>query len=71
LRIVGLFHSHPLPEAMLGSRGRRNTPTGWHHLVYDVCALEPRLFVVRRRAGRRYTEEVRLSVQRSITNRSR
>ena len=46
-------------------RDRRSTPTGWHHLVYDVCGVEARLFVVRRRNGRRQIEEVPLSVERS------
>jgi proteasome lid subunit RPN8/RPN11 len=65
LRAVGLFHSHPVSPAKLGLRDRRGTPTGWKHLVYDVCALELRLYVVRRRRGRREVEEVPLTVDRS------
>ena len=65
LRAIGLFHSHPLSDARLGARDRRNTPMGWHHLVYDVCALAARLFVVRRRNGRRAIEELELSIERS------
>jgi proteasome lid subunit RPN8/RPN11 len=65
LRIRGLFHSHPLAEAILGVRDRQNTPTGWAHLVYDVCGLEPRLYMIRRRKGRRRVEQLPLSVGRS------
>jgi proteasome lid subunit RPN8/RPN11 len=65
LRVIGLFHSHPLTEAILGPRDRRNTPTGWLHLVYDVCGLEPKLYVIRRRKGRRRAEQLALSVARS------
>ena len=69
LQFLGLFHSHPLSEAILGRRDLRNTPTGWAHLVYDVCGLEPRLYVVRRRNGRRRVERVTLSVGRSRKSR--
>jgi proteasome lid subunit RPN8/RPN11 len=65
LRIIGLFHSHPLAAATLGSRDRRSTPTGWAHLVYDVCGMEPRLYKVRKRKGRRQLVEVPLNVRRS------
>lgn len=65
LRVLGLFHSHPLTEAIVGVRDRQNTPTGWAHLVYDVCGLEPRLFIIRRRKGRRRVERLALSVGRS------
>ena len=65
LRVRGLFHSHPLSEAILGVRDRRNTPTGWAHLVYDVCELEPRLYMIRRRNGRRHVEQLALLVGRS------
>ena len=65
LRVLGLFHSHPVTEAILGVRDRQNTPTGWAHLVYDVCGLEPRLFIIRRRKGRRRVERLALSVGRS------
>jgi proteasome lid subunit RPN8/RPN11 len=62
LRVRGLFHSHPVSEAILGVRDRRNTPTGWAHLVYDVCGLEPKLYRIRRRKGRRRVEQLALSV---------
>jgi proteasome lid subunit RPN8/RPN11 len=65
LRAIGLFHSHPLTAATLGPRDRRSTPTGWHHLVYDVCGLDARLYVLRRRNGRRRVEELPLLVERS------
>jgi proteasome lid subunit RPN8/RPN11 len=65
LRVVGLFHSHPITQATLEGRDRRNTPTGWAHLVYDVCGLEPRLYMIRRRKGRRRVEALTLSVERS------
>ena len=64
-RIRGLFHSHPLTEAILGTRDRQSTPTGWAHLVYDVCGSQPRLFIIRRRNGRRRVEQLALSVGRS------
>ena len=64
-RSIGLFHSHPLTYGTLGPRDRRNTPSGWRHLVYDVCALDPRLYMVRRRNGRRSVVEIPLTVERS------
>ena len=69
-RSIGLFHSHPLTYATLGPRDRRNTPSGWYHLVYDVCALDPRLYVVRRRNGRRRVDEIPLTVERSTSGTS-
>jgi proteasome lid subunit RPN8/RPN11 len=63
-RVIGLFHSHPLTQAKLGPRDRRNTPTGWTHLVYDVCGREPRLYAVRRRGGRRHLDALALTVER-------
>lgn len=65
LRAIGLFHSHPLSPANLGRRDQRSTPTGWCHLVYDVCALDARLYTVRRREGRRTVKRAPLLVERS------
>jgi proteasome lid subunit RPN8/RPN11 len=70
-RVVGLFHSHPLGYATLGPNDRRSTPTGWMHLVYDVCGLEPRLFSVRRVKGRRRVVMLTVTVQRSQRRRPR
>lgn len=67
LVVVGLFHSHPLSTAVLGVRDRKSTPSGWLHMVHDVCALEPRLFRVRRRHGREEITELELQVARSPT----
>jgi len=64
LRFVGLFHSHPLSEATLGPGDRRAATLNWLQLVYDVCGREARLWRVCRRAGRRYTTEARLRVER-------
>src|SRR4029453_18053119 len=65
LRTVGLFHSHPVSSAVLGPRDRRNTPTRWTHLVYDMCALEPRLYLRRWQDGRRRVQELHLAEERS------
>ena len=65
LRAIGLFHSHPVSPAILGARDRRSTPTGWLHLVYDVCALDPRLYRIRQRGRRRELQELVLITERS------
>jgi proteasome lid subunit RPN8/RPN11 len=65
LRQVGVFHSHPVGYAHLGPRDRKSTPQNWLHLVYDVCALEPKLWRVIRHGRRRAVIEVPLVVQRS------
>ena len=52
-KVIGIFHSHPIGKASLGARDRRSTPTGWAHLVYDVCGREARLFLMRSVNGRR------------------
>jgi hypothetical protein len=66
LRTVGLFcFTRPVSSAVLGPRDRRNTPTRWTHLVYDVCALEPRLYLLRWQDERRKVQELHLTVERS------
>jgi hypothetical protein len=60
-----IVFSHPVSSAVLGPRDRRNTPTRWTHLVYDVCALGPRLYLLRWQDGRRRVQELHLTVERS------
>lgn len=48
---IGFFHSHPLTYAKLEPCDRRNTPSSV--ISYDVCALETRQYVVRRRKSMR------------------
>ena len=61
LRVVGLFHSHPLSEAALGKRDLQSTPLNWVHLVYDVCGREMKLWQVTRRNRRRVAQLVPFS----------
>ena len=62
-RVVGLFHSHPLSGACLGSRDLRSTPINWIHLVYDVCEREMKLWRVTRLNRRRVAHPVPLSIE--------
>jgi len=71
LRPIGLFHSHPVGSARLGPRDKRATPLNRFHLVYDVCALEPRLWRMVRRRSWREALEVPLVVQRSSNGNAR
>ncbi len=64
-RVVGLFHSHPVSAATLGPGDRRGARLNSLQLVYDVCALDARLWWVSRRAGRKRVSEVTLRVERS------
>jgi proteasome lid subunit RPN8/RPN11 len=71
LRTVGVFHSHPVGYAKLGPRDKRSAPLNCLHLVYDVYALDPKLWRVIRRGKRRAVVEIPLRVQRSRNARAR
>ena len=62
-RPVGLFHSHPISEAVFGKR------EDWRfneiNLIYDVCAIHARLWLTTRRRGRRVHLELPLEIERS------
>ena len=62
-RPIGLFHSHPISEAVFGKR------EDWRfneiNLIYDVCAIHARLWRTTRRRGKRINLELPLEIERS------
>ena len=43
-KVVGLFHSHPISEAIPSKRDIDESPLNRLMLIYDVCGLEARLY---------------------------
>lgn len=64
-RFLGLFHSHPISEAVLGPRDLRNLPVRSVHMVYDVCGLSPRMWRITRVGRKKVPRELPLAVIRS------
>jgi hypothetical protein len=67
-RVVGLFHTHPLTGAVLGTRDLKSTPVNWLHLVYDVCGREMKLWRVVRRNGKKAADLIPLSAENTMTH---
>src|SRR5580658_2565672 len=40
LKLIGLFHSHPVSGPIPGLNDIKTTPVGFYHLILDVCASE-------------------------------
>ena len=62
-RFLGLFHSHPLGDAVPGPRDRRTTRPGWLHLIYDVCGREVRLWRIIKPRSRYVAKQVPLVLE--------
>jgi proteasome lid subunit RPN8/RPN11 len=43
-RILGIFHSHPIGGAIPRSRDLRESFYNGYSMIYDICALEARLW---------------------------
>ena len=68
-RLLGMFHSHPASEAVMGPGDIRGHCTGDFHLIYDVCGTHARLWrVVRGKRGKK-VHEVPLVNERGDTAR--
>ena len=59
-RILGTFHSHPVGEAVPGPGDLAEGFFNGTELIYDVCALEARLWRRRNHGGRRIAKELPL-----------
>jgi len=64
-RYLGIFHSHPVSEAILGPGDLRWARPNSRHLVYDVCGCEARLWKVVLRKGRKVPLEVPIRIERT------
>jgi proteasome lid subunit RPN8/RPN11 len=64
-RYLGLFHSHPISVAVPGAGDIRRAPVNSKHLIYDVCGLDARLWMIVRRGGRKRAVELPLLIERS------
>jgi proteasome lid subunit RPN8/RPN11 len=64
-RFAGLFHSHPVSEAVPSKRDLAEAPGNSLMLIYDVCAPQARLWRVVRRHSRTYANEQELVTVRA------
>ena len=62
LHFLGLFHSHPISEAVPGAMDQRSISVRRWQLIYDVCGREARLW---RRDSKGQIQEVGLKIERS------
>jgi proteasome lid subunit RPN8/RPN11 len=62
LRVIGLFHSHPISEAIPGPRDRHSITLRDWQLIYDVCGHDAKLWR-RDRNGR--VKEVAFVIERA------
>ncbi len=62
-RVVGIFHSHPISEAVPSRRDIRGAVVGLS-LIYDVCGREARLWRILKRGRRRIAKEVPFCLER-------
>jgi len=63
-RCIGMFHSHPISEPIMGAGDIRGHRIGALHLIYDVCGAQARLWQIVRKGRRRRVQEVPLVIQR-------
>ena len=66
-RLVAVFHSHVVGEAVPSKGDLARPPTSLLSLIYDVCGRSARLWRVRSVKGVRTATEVRLVVESSAT----
>ena len=59
-RVLGIFHSHPISEAIPGRGDLARTALNNFCLIYDVCGRKPRLWKIAKRSGRKVAKEVPL-----------
>jgi proteasome lid subunit RPN8/RPN11 len=50
-RVVGVFHSHPISEALPSARDVAESPVNSLMLIYDVCGRETKLWRVVKKNG--------------------
>jgi len=59
-RFLGIFHSHPVSEAIPGRNDLARATLNSFCLIYDVCGRELKLWKIVKRRGRRVAQEVPL-----------
>jgi proteasome lid subunit RPN8/RPN11 len=62
-RILGIFHSHPVGEAIPGSGDLRGGFYNGHSMIYDVIGREARLWRLCKRGDRKQANEVPLMLE--------
>ena len=62
-RVVGVFHSHVVSKAVLGSGDLHGVPVRYLQLVYDVCGRTVRLWRVMSVGSRRRAKEVPIALE--------
>jgi proteasome lid subunit RPN8/RPN11 len=65
-KIIGVFHSHVVSEAIPGSSDIQKARVSHLQLIYDVCGREARLWRIKKVNGRKAVVEVPLVVSRRI-----
>ena len=68
-RVLGIFHSHPISEPVMGSGDIRNSSANSMHLIYDVCGVNARLWRVLKIKDRKKPVEVPLIIERNSKRR--
>ncbi|HEX9223720.1 MAG TPA: Mov34/MPN/PAD-1 family protein [Candidatus Acidoferrales bacterium] len=57
-RVLGIFHSHPIGEAIPGPGDIKSATSGSLMLIYDVCGREAKLWKIRKLRGHRRAAEL-------------
>jgi proteasome lid subunit RPN8/RPN11 len=66
LEYIGMFHSHPISEAICSKSDIRWAVGNSMILIYDVCGTNARLWKITCRGGRKLPVEQPIGIQRSL-----
>jgi proteasome lid subunit RPN8/RPN11 len=69
-RYLGIFHSHPIAEAIPGEGDLRHARVNEMMLIQDVCGIRARLWRITRRGARKRVTEIPLVIERSGARRA-
>lgn len=61
-RVVGLFHSHPVGEAIPGKRDINQCPVNGLLLIYDVCGRDLKLWRVLKKGRSKFIREIAVGI---------
>ena len=62
IKVCGIFHSHPLSEAIPGRGDLRGSKINSLMLIYDVCDNDIKLWRICKNSKRKFAKEVPLNV---------
>jgi proteasome lid subunit RPN8/RPN11 len=63
MRVIGIFHSHIVSEAILGPYDLQEAPLSYMQLIYDICGRQVRMWRIKKITGEKVAIEVPLTVE--------